>query len=89
MIFLSDINNFKSYVNDIKLFYKVRSNRKSNLNFNEGTKNKRSIYVSKNIEKGEYFNSKNLKIIRHRHGAHPKYYDKAMVKKIKKKILCR
>ncbi len=42
---------------------------------------KRSIYVVKDIKKGEIFNENNIKIIRPGYGAHPKYFDKILGKK--------
>jgi len=50
------------------------------------TKYKRSIYVIKNLKKGETFNSKNLKIIRPNKGLHPKFYDKLLGKKSSKNL---
>lgn len=42
---------------------------------------KRSIYVVKDIQKGEKFNENNIKIIRPGYGAHPKYFKKILGKK--------
>lgn len=39
---------------------------------------KRSVYVVKDINKGEVFNSDNLKIIRPGGGLHPRYFEKLM-----------
>ena len=47
---------------------------------------KRSIYVSKNIKKGEIFTKENLKIVRPGHGLHPKFYFTIMGKKAKKNL---
>lgn len=41
----------------------------------------RSIYVSKDIKKGEVFNKENLKIVRPGFSLHPKYYDQLLGKK--------
>ena len=42
---------------------------------------KRSIYVVKDIKKGEIFNENNIKIIRPGYGAHPKYFEMILGKK--------
>jgi pseudaminic acid synthase len=47
---------------------------------------KRSIYVSKDIKKGEIFTKENLKIVRPGHGLHPKFYFTIMGKKAKKNL---
>ncbi|MDQ3046720.1 MAG: pseudaminic acid synthase [Bacteroidota bacterium] len=44
---------------------------------------KRSIYVSKNIQKGELFSSENLRIIRPANGLAPKYWDEVVGKTAK------
>lgn len=84
--FSADLNNFYSYCKEINLFHKVKTNKKSNLNSNPGTKNKRSIYVSKIIKKGERFNQSNLKIVRPGNSLHPKFFEKIIGKKSKKKF---
>jgi len=47
---------------------------------------RRSIYVSKNIERGEKFSKNNLKVIRPGFGLHPKYFDQVLGKVSKNKI---
>ena len=49
-------------------------------------KYRRSIYVSKNIHKGEKFSKNNLKVIRPAFGLHPKYYEQILGKVSKKKL---
>jgi len=49
-------------------------------------KYKRSIYISKNIKKGEIFSKENLKVIRPGLGLHPKYFEKLLGKVSKKNI---
>ena len=44
----------------------------------------RSIYVSKNINKGEIISKKNIKICRYGLSLHPKYFDKIIGLKSKK-----
>jgi pseudaminic acid synthase len=48
------------------------------------TKFRRSIYISKQIKKGEKFSKDNLKVIRPAYGLHPKYFD-GVIGKISKK----
>ena len=47
---------------------------------------RRSIYVSKNMEKGEKFSKNNLKVIRPGFGLHPRYFDQVIGKVSKNKI---
>ena len=42
---------------------------------------RRSIYVVKDIQKGEKFTEENIKIIRPGYGAHPKYFELILGKK--------
>jgi len=49
-------------------------------------KYRRSIYISKNINKGEKFSKNNLKVIRPAFGLHPKYYEQILGKVSKKKL---
>ena len=43
--------------------------------------NRRSIFVSKNIKKGEKFTKKNIKVVRPGHGISPLFYNKILNKK--------
>ena len=43
---------------------------------------RRSIYVSKNMKKGEEFSEENIRIVRPGHGLEPKYYEILLGKKI-------
>lgn len=47
-------------------------------------KYKRSIYIAKNMKKGEMFTKDNLRIIRPGYGLPPKYFDSFIGKKVKK-----
>ena len=49
-------------------------------------KSKRSIYISKNIEKGAVISKENVKIVRPSLGLHPKFFKKIIGKKVKKKL---
>ena len=50
---------------------------------------KRSIYISKIINKGELFTEENIKIIRPGHGLQPKFYNKILGKKSQKEFKTR
>ena len=52
----------------------------------ENLKFRRSIYVVKNVKKGEKFNKDNLRRIRPGFGLEPRYYEKIIGKKSKKNI---
>jgi len=58
-----------------KIFYGISKSEKKSTIF------KRSIYVTKNIKKGEKFSNKNIKVIRPNLGLDPKYYNKIIGKK--------
>ena len=47
---------------------------------------RRSIYVKKNIKKGEIFNIDNIAVIRPSYGLDPIYFDKIIGKKSKKNL---
>ena len=53
---------------------------KKNLN------SKRSIYVSKNIKKGEKITNFNIRIIRPSFGLHPRYFNSIIGKKVNKNL---
>ncbi len=57
-----------------KFFYRSKS-ESSSLKF------RRSIYVIKDINKGEKFTKKNIKVIRPGYGVEPKYFEKLLKKK--------
>tara|TARA_B100000989_G_scaffold166715_2_gene124683 strand:+ start:1508 stop:2557 length:1050 start_codon:yes stop_codon:yes gene_type:complete len=86
--FSSDKSSFKNYVQDIKLsfdalgknYYGSTKNEKSSL------QERRSIYVKKNIKKGEIFNTDNIAVIRPSYGLDPIYFDKILGKKSKKNL---
>ena len=45
---------------------------------------RRSIYISKDINKGEELNCDNIKIVRPGYGLKPKYYDKLLGSVVRK-----
>ena len=70
-------NNEKSYG---KIDYKIAQSAKLNL------KSRKSLFVIKNINKGEVFSEENIRSIRPSGGLHPKYYKKILGKKSKIKL---
>ena len=86
--FSMEPNEMKTLVRECKIAHEslgkiqktpVKSERKY-LNY------RRSIYVVKNINKGEKFTTKNISIIRPGLGLHPKYFEKILNKKAKKNL---
>ena len=77
-----------------KMVVEIRDVEKviGNINYNitKGSKNhfkgRRSIYVSKNIKKGEQITKNNIQIVRPNYGLHPKYFNKVLGKKVKKNM---
>ncbi len=49
-------------------------------------KGRRSIYISKDIRKGEILTKDNIKIVRPNYGLHPMYFNKILGKKIKRSL---
>ena len=83
--FSVDFKEFKKMVDVIraneqslgKISYKINKTSKINLH------GRKSIFIYKDIKKGEKFTEKNLTIIRPYHGLHPKFYDFVLNKKSK------
>ena len=50
-------------------------------------KYKRSLYVSKNVKKGDIVNEENIRIIRPGYGLNPRYYDQVIGREFKKNIV--
>ena len=63
-----------------KVYYGLTQSERRHKNF------KRSIYVKKDIKKGELFSEKNLKVIRPSYGLEPKYYKKILGKVAKRNL---
>ncbi len=83
--FSSDENNFKNFVQDVRLSFEALGK-----NFYGSTKyersslqERRSIYVSKNIKKGEIFTKNNISVIRPSYGLGPIHFKKVLGKKSK------
>jgi|TARA_B110000238_G_C16106367_1_gene430566 pseudaminic acid synthase len=86
--FSSRGNQFKLFVKAIRdtevslgiATYRLPKSAKKNLN------SMRSIYVSNNIDKGEYLTNKNIKVVRPSYSLKPIYYKKILGKKVKKNL---
>jgi len=63
-----------------KVNYNISKSSRKNLN------SRRSIYVSKQINKGEIISKDNIRVIRPGFGLHPKFYKKILGKKVNKKL---
>lgn len=63
-----------------KISYEISPAEKKSIRF------KRSVYVVKNIKKGEIFSKKNIRVIRPGDGLAPKYFDDIIGKKAKSDI---
>ena len=86
--FSSTISNFAKMIKVIRMneksngiiSYKISKSSKPNLN------GRKSLYIVKNIKKGEKFSEKNIRSIRPTYGLHPKYLKFFLNKKSKKDI---
>ena len=82
---LSNLRKFKKDLNDINIIL-----GKKKLILSPSAKKylscRRSLYVSKNILKGEKFSTENVKSVRPSFGLHPKYLKKIIGKKAKKNL---
>ena len=86
--FSSTISNFAKMIRVIRMneksngiiSYKISKSSKPNLN------GRKSLYIVKNIKKGEKFSEKNIRSIRPTYGLHPKYLKFFLNKKSKKDI---
>lgn len=72
-------NKFKSLIDDIRATEKVLGNVDYTINENN-RKYARSLYVVKDIKKGEKFTPENIRSIRPSNGLHPKYYEEVLGK---------
>ena len=71
---------YRAYLAVGKIQYGILDSEKESRIF------KRSIYVSRDITKGEMFTKDNIKVIRPGDGLHPRYYDELLVRKSKQDI---
>ena len=87
--FSANLKSFRDLVRSIREVekakgvssYKITSSAKKHLI------GKRSIYISDNIQRGEKFSIKNIKIVRPNLGAHPKFFNKIIGKKSKYNLM--
>lgn len=63
-----------------KVSYEITENKKKSFKF------KRSLFISKNIKKGEILTEENIKSVRPADGISPKYYNCILGKKVKKDL---
>ena len=77
-------HQFKSLVDDVRLAEKALGNGTYELTEKQisGRRYGRSIYVSKDIKKGEILSEKNIRVVRPGLSLHPKYYAEILGKKI-------
>jgi pseudaminic acid synthase len=81
--FSTNENEFKNMVDQIRLAEsslgngKIEISKNSKKNFNS----RRSIYVCKDIKKGETITDENIKIVRPNYGLHPRFYKFVINKK--------
>ena len=61
--------------------FAISKSSKKNLN------SRRSIYISKKIQKGEKITLKNIRVVRPSFGLHPKYFKKVLGKKINRSLV--
>lgn len=75
--FSMEPNEFKKMVDEVRLVEKALG--KVNYYVSDNQKGRRrSIFVSKDIKKGEVINEDNIKIVRPGYGLHPKYYNQVI-----------
>ena len=79
---------FKSLVDDVRIAEKALGNVTYKLTKKQisGKRFGRSIYISKDINKGEILSEKNIRVVRPGLSLHPKYYTEIIGKKINKNL---
>ena len=77
--------NFKSYLDEINLSFACMGNENFNRKKIEGDNKKyrRSIFISRNVNKNDIVSEDNIVVIRPSNGMHPKYLKKVLGKKFK------
>ncbi len=83
--FSLDIGEFKAMIQAIRDTEKLLGTPTYNLNEEniKGRQFSRSLYVSRDIKKGEVISQENIKSVRPGHGLHPKYLQEILGKKAK------
>jgi len=81
--FSADMDEMKFIVEQTRNIWKAKGNVNFELSKSEKKNRqfKRSIYVAKDIKRGESFSKLNIKIIRPGYSIHPRYYDELLAKK--------
>ncbi len=84
--FSANKEEMKFIVNETKNIWKARG--KLDFEISESEKKsrqfKRSIYISKDLKKGEKFSKENIKVVRPGYSIHPRYYENLLGKKSSK-----
>ena len=75
--FSMEPNEFKKMVDEVRLVEKALGKVNYYVSDNQ-KRRRRSIFVSKDIKKGEVINEDNIKIVRPGYGLHPKYYNQVI-----------
>ena len=83
--FSLDEGEFKEMVDSVRLAEKALGQVSFELTEKQkqGRSFSRSLYISKDIKKGEYFTEENLRSVRPGFGLHPKFYDEILGKRAK------
>ena len=86
--FSSEVNEMKMLKEECNISWQALGKvfygpTKNEINFK---KYQRSIFISKDIKKGEKFTTKNLQVVRPSNGMHPKYFETILGKKSKKSL---
>ena len=82
---LSNLRQFKTDLNNINIIL-GNGNMELPPSAQKNISGRRSLYVSKNILKGEKFSTENVKSVRPSFGLHPKYLKRIIGKKAKKNL---
>jgi len=78
-IMVKEIRNVEAVIG--RSTFAISKSSKKNLN------SRRSIYISKKIQKGEKITLKNIRVVRPSFGLHPKYFKKVLGKKINRSLV--
>lgn len=83
--FSLDVNEFTQMVNAVRDTEKLLGKPTYNLDENaiKGRQFSRSLYVAKDIQKGETLSEENIRSVRPGHGLHPKYFKESLGKRAK------
>ena len=83
--FSTNLDEFKNYVNAIKLAFECMGKENFNRNILEkaSIQARRSIFISKDVSKNDIVTKDNIKVVRPSNGTHPKFYRNILGKKFK------